>query len=63
MNFDVEIIEKLKKEYDLPVYVFDRDEFVNNYHHLENCFKSIYPKYQISYSFKTNYTPIYSEDC
>lgn len=57
MNFDVEIIEKLKKEYDLPVYVFDRDEFVNNYHHLENCFKSIYPKYQISYSFKTNYTP------
>lgn len=57
MDFNIEIIEKLEKDYDLPLYVFNRDEFVNNYRYLENCFKSIYPKYQISYSFKTNYTP------
>lgn len=40
-----------------PYYVFYADEFIENYHDLENAFRAEYPKYQIAYSFKTNYTP------
>ena len=40
-----------------PYYVFNADEFIDNYHNLENAFKEVYPNYQIAYSFKTNYTP------
>lgn len=40
-----------------PYYVFYADDFINNYHELENTFQSIYSAYHIAYSFKTNYTP------
>ena len=46
-------IEELKT----PYYIFYADEFINNYHDLENTMKSVYENYQIAYSFKTNYTP------
>lgn len=50
-------IEKLSEEYGLPLYVFDKKGFIENYHHLEGAFRKIYPKYQIAYSLKTNYAP------
>ena len=37
--------------------MFDKEEFINNYHELENAMKKVYPKYALSYSYKTNYTP------
>ncbi len=40
-----------------PFYLFDETGFVENYRHLETTFRSVYPNYQISYSYKTNYTP------
>lgn len=40
-----------------PYYVFNADEFLNNYHHLELSLRNIYPEYHIAYSFKTNHTP------
>lgn len=40
-----------------PVYVFDEEGFINNYNNLYNSMKSVYSKYKISYSYKTNYTP------
>jgi len=40
-----------------PYYVFYADDFIKNYHNLENAFREIYPNYHIAYSFKTNYTP------
>ena len=40
-----------------PYYVFYADEFIENYNELNRAFKSIYPNYQLDYSFKTNYTP------
>lgn len=40
-----------------PYYVFYADEFIDNFHRLENAFRSVYPEYHIAYSFKTNYTP------
>ena len=42
---------------DTPYYIFYADEFIKNYHELENAFRNIYPYYQIAYSFKTNYVP------
>lgn len=48
---------KLIEQYGSPLYVFHADEFILNYKHLLNAFSLYYPKYNIGYSFKTNYTP------
>lgn len=50
-------IKELIKKNGTPFYLFDEEGFVNNYRRLENTFKTVYPDYQISYSYKTNYTP------
>ena len=50
-------IMQLIKQNGTPFYLFDEKGFVDNYKKLENTFKAIYPEYQISYSYKTNYTP------
>ncbi len=47
--------------YNTPYYHFNADSFVENYKELETTFRAIYPKYQIGYSFKTNYTPAVCE--
>lgn len=57
IEFTKDSIEALDKQYGLPLYVFNQEEFVQNYRELESVFKSIYPKYRICYSYKTNYTP------
>lgn len=53
----IETIRKLIKDNGTPFYLFDEDGFVKNYRKLEDTFRRIYPNYQISYSYKTNYTP------
>lgn len=40
-----------------PFYVFNADEFIDNYRELESAFQAYYSDYHIAYSFKTNYTP------
>lgn len=50
-------VEELIKEYDMPLYVFDSFGFVKNYDRLLTAFRRIYSKYNIAYSYKTNYTP------
>ena len=40
-----------------PFYIFDEKAFIHNYKQLEKNFKAVYPNYQVSYSYKTNYTP------
>lgn len=57
INIDQPAIEALEKEYGLPLYLFNRDEFIQNYRELEDTFCAAYPKYHICYSYKTNYTP------
>ena len=47
----------LAGKFGTPLYVFDEREFLDNYYELLNTFRQIYPKYNISYSYKTNYTP------
>ena len=53
----IETIRKLIRKNGTPFYLFDEDGFVKNYRELEDTFRKIYPNYQISYSYKTNYTP------
>lgn len=52
-----DFINLIKKEYGSPVYIFDEVSFVDNYNTLKNAFQKYYPKYNIAYSYKTNYTP------
>lgn len=51
------LIESVKKEYGSPIYVFDEVSFIENYLSLRNAFQKYYPKYNIAYSYKTNYMP------
>lgn len=54
-NLD-EIFDLMSK-YGSPLYVFHMADFKNNYIKLLKEFRKIYPKYNIAYSYKTNYTP------
>jgi len=54
---DINEIIKLDKQFGLPLYVFDEKGFIENYTTFENTMREKYPKYQVSYSYKTNYTP------
>ena len=46
-----------KKGIKTPFYCFDEEGFRRNYNDLMSAFRDIYPRYEISYSYKTNYTP------
>ena len=52
-----EMVEKLANEYEMPLYIFHVDEFKTNYLELLNTIRQYYHKYNIAYSYKTNYTP------
>ena len=47
----------LLKRYGTPLYVFDDKGFIDNYIHLCEAFRRVYPNYNPGYSYKTNYTP------
>lgn len=47
----------LLKQYGSPLYVFDDKGFIENYNHLCEAFRKLYPNYNPGYSYKTNYTP------
>lgn len=51
------VIKELIEKNGTPFYLFDEKGFVDNYRKLEETFQKVYPNYQISYSYKTNYTP------
>ena len=50
-------VERLLETEETPFYVFREKEFITNYNLLLEAFKKVYKKYQIAYSYKTNYTP------
>ena len=54
---DKSIIQKLIKEYGDAFYLLDSKQFGINYSELKNAFSSVYPRINIAYSYKTNYTP------
>lgn len=55
--YNLNLIKALEEKYGSPMYVLRQDDFINNYKHFVSCFEKRYPKYQLSYSYKTNYTP------
>lgn len=57
IKLDDNQVRKIIKQYGNAVYIFNQDEFEENYRDLENTFKKVYPNYHICYSYKTNYTP------
>jgi len=50
-------VDELVKEFGSPLYIFHEKEFKDNYLNLLNTIRAYYPKYNIAYSYKTNYTP------
>lgn len=50
-------IKNLRKEYGEAFYLLDSDQFRTNFLELKEAFSSIYPNFNIAYSYKTNYTP------
>jgi diaminopimelate decarboxylase len=57
MRLSKAIADELISIYGSPLYVFHKDDFIENYNKLLNAISNIYPKYNIAYSYKTNYTP------
>ncbi|MCM1257602.1 MAG: pyridoxal-dependent decarboxylase [Roseburia sp.] len=57
MLLDSGKMKYLCKEYGDAFYILDSEQFRMNYNELINAFRSIYPKFNIAYSYKTNYTP------
>lgn len=51
------VIESLRKEYGDAFYLLDSDQFRTNFLEMKEAFSSIYPNFNIAYSYKTNYTP------
>ena len=56
-ELDIQQATRLVKQFGSPLYVFHEKEFEDNYLALLSTFRNIYPKYNIGYSYKTNYTP------
>lgn len=52
-----ENIKKASEMYGDAFYFFDSNLFVNNYNELASTFKQYYRRFNIAYSYKTNYTP------
>lgn len=57
MNINNDVIKSLRKEYGDAFYLLDSEKFRNNFLELKDSFSSIYSKFNIAYSYKTNYTP------
>ncbi len=50
-------IQALERAYGSPLYLFDEEAFLENAARFVGAMRDRYPKYRLSYSFKTNYTP------
>lgn len=57
ISLDENFIKKIVEKYGSPIYIFDEKSFIDNFYNLKNTFCKYYPKYEIAYSYKTNYTP------
>ena len=54
---DREYLKELTEKFGNAFYLLDSRQFGNNYTELKKAFTDIYPKFNIAYSYKTNYTP------
>ncbi|MBE5863039.1 MAG: pyridoxal-dependent decarboxylase [Lachnospiraceae bacterium] len=52
-----ELLHRLSVQYGNAFYLLEPENFEQNYKELSAAFRSYYPKFNIAYSYKTNYTP------
>lgn len=57
MDLNKDLVIQLRDLYGDAFYLLDSHQFKNNFHELKHIFSSIYPNFNIAYSYKTNYTP------
>ena len=57
MEFKPQELKALYDQYKNSFYIFDLDEFERNYIEFIEACRKYYPKSQLGYSYKTNYTP------
>lgn len=57
MNINNATIKTLRCEFGDAFYLLDSEQFRKNFLELKDTFQSIYPNFNIAYSYKTNYTP------
>ncbi len=57
MILSKEMMKELMDLYGEAFYLLDSEQFVRNYEELKKAFSTIYPFFNIAYSYKTNYTP------
>lgn len=55
--YNIEELKALELQFGSPIYLFREADFMKNYKEFVACFGRYYSKYQLSYSYKTNYTP------
>lgn len=58
MQLTRKLIEHISKLYGDAFYILDTEQFQRNYYELLNSFRKIYSNTFVSYSYKTNYTPV-----
>lgn len=59
MRLKKEKIEELRGQYGDAFYLLDTGQFEKNFGELKQAFSSVYPKFNIAYSYKTNYIPVF----
>lgn len=57
MNINFEQLKDYADQVGDSFYLFDRDDFTQNFKSLLNHFRAVYSNTQIAYSYKTNYLP------
>lgn len=57
MIINKNVIGNLRKVYGDAFYLLDSEQFIKNFKDIKDAFAKIYPKFNIAYSYKTNYTP------
>lgn len=57
MDLNTETLNNLSEKYGNAFYLLESKQFKKNCETLLETFRAIYPKFNIAYSYKTNYTP------
>lgn len=57
MELSTKTLNELSNKYGNAFYLLESKQFRNNCENLLSTFRAMYPKFNIAYSYKTNYTP------
>lgn len=56
-KLDKEILQNISEKYGDAFYLLDTEQFRRNYQEMKEAFQAVYPRFNIAYSYKTNYMP------